>query len=544
MIKKIVLLSLAIPAFTATIDFKSISYPQNDSSKRQIYASSSITLDDKKYQIDYHIIARSGDKIGSGVFGEIQDMDGKPLKVSDANDFSSLHDIDGQKFMITHFETVPASMYLTKLKQTKEGKLIPTDTKNIDFSSVGGLWVPCAGSVSPWGTHLGSEEYEPDASLITTAEPMTEYFKGDNSKVKPYNYGWIPEVKILNKEGDTEVSKHYSMGRFSHELAYVMPDNKTVYMSDDGTNVSLFMYVAQQEKDLSKGTLYVAKYHQVGEVGELSWIDLGYATDKEIKKSIDNNITFNDIFNKQDPVNGKCNKDFSSINTTFGHECLQVKKGMAKLASRLESRRYGAMMGGTSEFRKLEGITYNSNDHELYLSASEINEGMLDNSINDEGGSNDIRLTQNDCGAVYKLTFAKNPYIDSRYVVHKMSQLIKGEPLKMDNNSCDIDKIANPDNISFIPNTDTLIIGEDSTAGHQNDAIWAYDIKKKSLKRLLTTPYGSETTSVYYYKNFGGHSYIMATIQHPYGESDEDKVKSEEDKRAYTGYFGVLPLVE
>ena len=217
---------------------------------------------------------------------------------------------------------------------------------------------------------------------------------------------------------------------------------------------------------------------------------------------------------------------------------------MAKLASRLESRRYGAMMDGTSEFRKLEGITYNSNDHELYLSASEINEGMLDNSINDEGGSNDIRLTQNDCGAVYKLTFAKNSYIDSRYVVHKMSQLIKGEPLKMDNNSCDIDKIANPDNISFIPNTDTLIIGEDSTAGHQNDAIWAYDIKKKSLKRLLTTPYGSETTSVYYYKNFGGHSYIMATIQHPYGESDEDKVESEEDKRAYTGYFGVLPLVE
>ena len=29
-----------------------------------------------------------------------------------------------------------------------------------------GLWVPCAGSVTPWGTHLGSEEYEPDAAKV------------------------------------------------------------------------------------------------------------------------------------------------------------------------------------------------------------------------------------------------------------------------------------------------------------------------------------------------------------------------------------------
>ena len=36
-------------------------------------------------------------------------------------------------------------------------------TKPLDFSAHGGVWVPCAGSVTPWETHLGSEEYEPDA---------------------------------------------------------------------------------------------------------------------------------------------------------------------------------------------------------------------------------------------------------------------------------------------------------------------------------------------------------------------------------------------
>jgi hypothetical protein len=30
---------------------------------------------------------------------------------------------------------------------------------NIDWSESHGLWNPCAGSVSPWGTHLGSGIY-------------------------------------------------------------------------------------------------------------------------------------------------------------------------------------------------------------------------------------------------------------------------------------------------------------------------------------------------------------------------------------------------
>lgn len=34
---------------------------------------------------------------------------------------------------------------------------------SVNWASSGGLWVPCAGQTSPWQTHLGSEEYPPDA---------------------------------------------------------------------------------------------------------------------------------------------------------------------------------------------------------------------------------------------------------------------------------------------------------------------------------------------------------------------------------------------
>ena len=39
-----------------------------------------------------------------------------------------------------------------------------------------------------------------------------------------------------------------------------MPDNRTALMGDDATNSGLFLFVADREKDLSSGSLYVAKF--------------------------------------------------------------------------------------------------------------------------------------------------------------------------------------------------------------------------------------------------------------------------------------------
>ena len=165
----------------------------------------------------------------------------------------------------------------------------------------------------------------------------------------------------------------------------------------------------------------------------------------------------------------------------------------------------------------------------------------------DKGGRNDIRVGANACGAVYALPLATDAAIGSDYVAKSAKTLVAGKPNKYADgspyagNTCDIDGIANPDNITFMEGYNTLIIGEDTGSGHQNDAIWALNMTSGDLTRIFSTPYGSETTSVYSYGNVGGHGYLMAVVQHPYGESDEDKLADPADARAYVGYIGPLP---
>ena len=73
---------------------------------------------------------------------------------------------------------------------------------------------------------------------------------------------------------------------------------------------------------------------------------------------------------------------------------------------------------------------------------------------------------------------------------------------------------------------------------------WAYNVKTKHLTRVETTPYGSESTSPYFYPNVGGHAYLMSVVQHPYGESDRDKLEDPGQARAYTGYIGPFPAMD
>lgn len=572
---------------THTIKFDEVKVPTKDYEKRRIMASSSITVDGKKHKIGFNTILRSGDKAGNGVYGQLFDAKGNPIvgadgapKISNSNDFASLLPVGDKLFMVSQFETRPAAMYLTELEQTQNGQLKAVDTKNIDFSAVNGLWVPCAGSVTPWNSHLSSEEYEPNAekvqangSINAYYDQMADYYGGDLKALNPYDYGWTPEVTVLNEKGDVKVEKHYSMGRFAHELAYVMPDEKTVFLSDDGTNVALFMFIADKKRDLSSGTLYAAKWEQRSKKGagsaDIKWLNLGHSSNAEIKKALDKKIKFSDIFSKIEMnKDGSCsNSSFKPVNTTMGAECLRVKAGKHEIASRLESRRYAALLGATTEFRKMEGITYNPNENILYLAMSAIGKGMEDNakkgkpnSKYDIGGNNDIRLDYNKCGAVYSLnmTTFSTPHdtfgnkIDSKYVPNSMYSLVEGfADSSVPGNKCSVTSLANPDNITFIPNTKTLIIGEDTGSGHENDYIWSYNLEDKKLTRIQTTPYGSETTSPYYYNNIGGYGYLMSVVQHPYGEGDalrdkkkmKGEAKSALEMRAYTGYVGPLPVI-
>ncbi|MDU5862392.1 MAG: DUF839 domain-containing protein, partial [Acinetobacter sp.] len=177
---------------------------------------------------------------------------------------------------------------LTLDQDPKTGHLTLVKYHNVDTSKVNGLWITCGASLSPWGTHLSSEEYEPDANNVAGSylPVFSKNLFGDSTKGNPYHYGHLPEVTV-NTDGTGSIKKHYCLGRISHELIQVMPDNRTALMGDDATNGGLFMFVADKEKDLSAGTLYVAKWKQTSGVGagagDISWINLGHATSAEVK---------------------------------------------------------------------------------------------------------------------------------------------------------------------------------------------------------------------------------------------------------------------
>jgi hypothetical protein len=213
------------------------------------------------------------------------------------------------------------------------------------------------------------------------------------------------------------------------------------------------------------------------------------------------------------------------------------------------------MLGATTEWRKMEGITFDPHGEKLYLAMSEVENGM--ESFEDKPAYNieaadHIDVEPNDCGAVYAMDVGKDSSIGSQYVAKNMYGEVEGTYLGSANdpNRCDIDGIANPDNLTFITGYNTLIIGEDTGSGHQNDVIWGYDLETKLLTRILSTPYGSETTSPYWYPNINGFGYLMAVTQHPYGESDAEgptsakyQVGSMAD-RGYTGYVGPFPAMD
>lgn len=521
---------------------------------------------------------KTNDADNGEVFGLVKDYQDQPIKFEDGSnyicngtndgvgsglDHTSILQKNDKIYAVSQFECQIGAMYMFEIEQDENGVLSskPDTLQFISQKDDFGGFVHCAGQTTPWQSHLGSEEYETDARMVEEDadengltgdayyDEVAKYWGNDATKMSPYFYGWTPEVKI-DANGEPVYTKHYSMGRFSHELSYVMPDERTVYLSDDGTNVGLFMYVADEAGDLSAGTLYAAKLtqqetYQGGKFG-ISWIDLGHATDDEIKTKVAEMPTFSDIFETQQPtLDYLCGTGFTPVNTTFGVECLKVKTGMETYASRLETRRYAAIQGATTELRKEEGISYDPVHQKLYIGMSEINQGMednkkygVDNDVYDRGGPNHIRLPDNGCGAVYALDLDSGKldgapvYIDSDLVAQNMYAILIGEAVDYggtdyEGNSCDIDKIANPDNVSYIANSNTLIIGEDTSA-HRNNMVWAYNVETGDLTRIATVAVGAETTSPFWHMDIGGHSYMTLVTQHP----------DAGDKESFVGVIG------
>ena len=505
----------------------------------------------KRHSIQYHTLISSGERRADQIFGLlhnsqgnlIHNRDGGP-RISQKNDFSSLLNLPKGLFMLTHFEEIPGALYLSELAQAPESGLLSVKrTRPLDLSTIGGGWNFCAGSVTPWQTHLATEEYEPNAAarnpetgaIDSYFQAMTAYTNGDPASLNPYDYGWQLEIRVEDFQ-QAKPEKRYAMGRLSHEVGLVMPDRRTVYITDDAHNTALFRFVADRPGDLTSGTLFAAHWQQTsaesGGAARLAWIDLGHAQEAVIAEAVEKKITFDALFESGPRrPDGQCAAGFSSINTRFGAECLKLRPGQELLASRLESRRYAALLGATTEFRKMEGLAFDPANRRLFVAISIIDRGMEDRTQwgaadpqYDLGGPNHIQLPHNPCGAVYELP------LDGDYRATQMRALLTGKTVDDDpENSCDIDGIANPDNLSFITGQNRLVIAEDSGQGHLYDALWSYEPERKQLTRLLTAPLGAEVTGSYYVPDINGWSYLMCTIQHP------------SEGAAQTGYLGPFP---
>lgn len=533
------------------------------------------------YALQYEPFFITGALVPDGVGGTIlaggyYDINNQPLRdstdagnrqfFSDAPDGMSLIRLDnptvaGVKgntvFAVVQFEyttrnvhgdsmygRLPSPIAVLTLDQDKAtGKLTLVKYHNVDTSSVNGLWITCGASLSPWNTHLSSEEYEPDAATIATNTQFAAYSQnlyGNPSTANPYHYGHLPEVTV-NPDGSGSIKKHYCLGRISHELVQVMPDERTVLMGDDATNGGLFMFVADAARDLSAGTLYVAKWNAKtntnGGSADLSWIRLGHATSAEIRALVDGGITAAQIMDVKtaDPADASYTKIAFNGSTNW----VKLMPGMEKAAAFLETHRYAALMGGSMAFTKMEGTTVNAKDKIAYSAMSAIKSQMktalgLDRAINS--------------GAVYALNLRDaqkdigNTAINSAWVPVDMAPVpaLIGEDLASADalgNSAAADKIANPDNLKFSEKLRTLFIGEDSGM-HVNNFLWAYNVDTKKLSRILSCPSGAESTGLHAVDAVNGFTYIMSNFQHA-GDWEaplHDKVKDTLDPLIRANY--------
>ncbi|MCB9683452.1 MAG: DUF839 domain-containing protein [Alphaproteobacteria bacterium] len=517
--------------------------------------------------VSYHTLFRTGD----GGFGEMFSETGADLgEVCSDQDFDSLIVAGGKPWLVSHFECVPGAIWVTPLDQAADGALSPGgEPRPVDWSAWGGVWFPCSGQVSPWGTHLGSEEYEPDARQWRPDGTLTRDLYGawkdfsryltDPAAGSPYRYGWPLELAI-DDQGTPVPAKRYAMGRFSHELSYVLPDRRTVYQSDDGTAVGLFMFVADEAGALDAGTLYAARFTTEGERARTEWVSLGHATQAEIAALVERKPLFSEIFEVAEPAaDHTCAEGFTFVDHGYGRECLKLAAPSERVpdpalaASRLESRRYAAMLGATTELEKTEGITFDPDSGTVFLSVSTIRGRML---AEPDAPQDGLRFEENRCGAVWGGTSGAGVVdtsgapIASEHVIGSMGTVTKGTPLaEIDalGNGCDTGGIANPDNLTFLPGHHLLMVAEDTKwgKGHVNAVLWAVDVRDGSKQRLLVAPPGGEVTGIHWIPDLLGHGYLTTVVQHPWSEMPKDQPVpdgiTDEDRRAFTGYFGPFP---
>ena len=435
----------------------------------------------------YQVIGNAGDTFNNQLpngLGSITTSDGSTeIKQSQNPDFNAFVPTSANGdtgYLFTAWEDRPGAMSRIELTKQESGSWFTGEVMNIDFSTVLGTLINCFGTLSPWNTPLTSEEnYEAENTeqwnntayldgypSYVDVQNLQKYL-GTSTLPNPYDYGYIVEFKNPTSGSPTPV-KHFTLGRAAHENAVVMPDWKTVYTTDDGSDKAFYKFVATTAGDLSAGTLYAAKLSQdatndPAKAGfDIEWIELGSSNNTQIKTWIN---SYNGI-SEVDYVEGET----SYINQAEIDDWANNGTGDDRYAF-LETLRAAKAKGASTEFRKMEGVVINYDGAAsgsvpyMYVAMSEVGKGMVDT----EG---DIQLnTSAKCGAVYRFG------LHSDFNVNRMEPVVVGGAYNSDGdsngNKCDVNAISNPDNLAVMDDG-RVLIGED-TSKHVNNALWIYN---------------------------------------------------------------------
>jgi secreted PhoX family phosphatase len=455
---------------------------------------------------EYVTFGKAGDELGSGqAFGGVYNSVGDLMYISNTPDFNGFIPTGANTaYLYTGWEGAgrDGASSVSKLSLTRtDGKWSAdlASSKMLDLSSVGGGAVLCSGTVTPWGTPLLAEEYffyntatwnHPDnhdederASFqdgndINFIKPknMSQYL---GKMANPYRYGYMIEINNAGSADDEQLVKHFATGRLSHETAAIMPDNKTLYMSDDDSAIYsdkkyntasggvFFKFVADVPGDLSAGTLYAAKLTQDASADpnvtgfDVAWVELGHSSNSEIEAW----VAEYDNIAVADYVDGQTNYISDDQIRAYA-----VGTAADARAAFLESRRTAAAMGATNEWDKLEGVT--SHGKMVYLAASALaftmdkswghkdwSTGTIDTAV-----PGDIALNAEGCGATYVSE------TDADYNITRLEPYVVGQTDS--EGRCDANLPANPDNIVTL-NDGRLLIGEDAgKKRHDVDMLW------------------------------------------------------------------------
>ena len=467
----------------------------------------------------YQVLGQTGDTFGTDLpegLGHIYTLDGEELVLeNDMPDFNGfISTAEGEGYLFSNWEELPGGMSRMKVEKDEFGMWEVTEAMMLDFSPVWGTAANCFGSMSPWGTPLTSEEWVVDSAVDTTTSPSWNNPEAVSTDARlsrmwqmtapdapnPYNYGYIAEVTEPLAD-EPVIVKHFAMGRYEHENSTVMPDGKTVYLSQDDTGGVLFKFVADTAEDLSAGTLYGAKLTEDAGQNDpattgfaVEWVELASGDNLTIRAWIDeyNGIGTDDYVDGQSSyitmadVQAWADGDATYPTVEEGGSIVTAGQPMDNRVAFLESRAAARLKGATAEWRKLEGISINQKrakeavegvdtiegeivtDAYLYIGIADIDNTMVD-------GEGDMQLSARvkDCGGVYRARLGEN------YNISRIEPVVMGSTYRSSLTGaerCDVDQLSQPDNV-IVMNDGRILIGEDGF--QENNTLWMYEPAQK-----------------------------------------------------------------